>query len=335
MPNSSQLNSFLQALPKTETHLHVEGALPYDLLVNWKPELYPPSPDFRSASYRYKDFPSFEHILLENAKPWFTSADSYYEAAKVIFKRHIELNVRYVETSFHLPMVQFLGIPGKEIIAALRAAIPEGLEVRVFTGMPRNANQGPLEAVIKDLENWDDLAGIDLHGFEGMPTEAWSTSVWKRIQAAGKLTKCHAGEFGGANRVREAIELLGVRRIQHGVRSIEDPYVVALAAELGVTFDVCPISNVRLRVVPSIKEHPLRALMKAGVRCTISTDDPLCFANTIIDEYAALYNEGNFSFEELASLAIAGWEVADVAAASRKTSIATIHTLLALQTKTL
>ena len=105
--------------------------------------------------------------------------------------------------------------------------------------------------------------------------------VWARVRAAGKVTKCHAGEFDGAHRVREAITELGVTRIQHGVRAIEDPSVVALAAEQGVTFDVCPISNVRLQVFPSIAEHPIRRLGEAGVRCTVSTDDPLCFGNTV------------------------------------------------------
>jgi hypothetical protein len=118
------------------------------------------------------------------------------------------------------------------------------------------------------------------------------------------------------------------------VRSIEDLSVVKLAAQSGVTFDVCPISNVRLNVVKSIAVHPLRSLLKAGVRCTISTDDPLCFANTLIDEYSALYNEGGFSFEELASLAIAGWEVADVSVSTRNSSIATIRKLLESQIKT-
>ncbi len=328
------LSSFIQELPKTETHLHVEGALPYDLLVQWKPDTYVPNPLFRDKNYRYKDFPDFEKILLDHALPWFNSAERYYEAAKVMFKRHLDLNIRYVETSFHLPVVHFLGIPGKEIIAALRAAVPQGMEVKVFTGMPRNAHNGPLAEVIADLENWDDLSGIDLHGYEGMPNEPWIAPFWKRIQDSGKTTKCHAGEFGGPERVREAIEQLGVKRIQHGVRSIEDLSVVKLAAQSGVTFDVCPISNVRLNVVKSIAVHPLRSLLKAGVRCTISTDDPLCFANTLIDEYSALYNEGGFSFEELASLAIAGWEVADVSVSTRNSSIATIRKLLESQIKT-
>ena len=91
-----------------------------------------------------------------------------------------------------------------------------------------------------------------------------------------------------------------------------------LAADRGVTFDVCPISNVRLKVVPSIKEHPLRTLMQAGVRCTVSTDDPLCFANSLTEEYETLVAELAFSRAELAQIARNGWEVADVSPATRE-----------------
>jgi adenosine deaminase len=322
------IKSFIQALPKTETHLHIEGALPYDLLREWRPEQFPENPAFRRPDFRYATFPEFERILLEHALPWFTSADRYYEAAKTIFSRHVAAHVLYVETSFHLPVTGFINVPGREIVAAIRSAAPRGLEVRVFAGMPRNAYQGPLRAVIDDLENWRDLSGVDLHGFEEMPTEAWSAPVWKRLRAAGKVTKCHAGEFGGPERVREAIMHLGVTRVQHGVRSVEDPDTVSLARDRGITFDVCPISNVRLKVAPSIREHPIRRLREAGVRCTVSTDDPLCFANSIPDEYAALAEEGGFSRTELASIASAGWEVADLSRAARALALSEIERLV-------
>ena len=321
------MRDFIQALPKTETHLHIEAGLPYELLMAWQPEKYPPAPFFREAIYRYPSFAKFDEILLGHALPWFTSAERYYESARVVFAKHVVENVRYVETSFHLPITQFIGVPGKEIMAAIRAAVPPGLEVRIFAGMLRTDYTGPMRAVIDDLVNWDELAGVDLHGHEATPTEPWTTGVWARLRAAGKVTKAHAGEFDGAARVREAIEVLGVTRVQHGIRATEDPAVVALARERGVTFDTCPISNVKLQVVPSMAEHPLRQLMQAGVRCTVSTDDPLVFANRVSDEYQALADEGGFSRAELAQLARNGWAVADVPAAVRQKWLAEIDRL--------
>jgi adenosine deaminase len=113
------------------------------------------------------------------------------------------------------------------------------------------------------------------------------------------------------------------------VRAIEDPAVVKLAADAGATFDICPISNVGLKVVPSMKEHPIRRLMRAGVRCTVSTDDPLCFANSITEEYESLAHELTFTHAELAQVARNGWEVADVPAEMRKSRLAEIDALVA------
>jgi len=321
------LAAFIQALPKTETHLHIEGALPYELLRKLDPVAYGPDPEFRRKSYRYATFPDFERTLLSHALPWYTSAERYHEAAKAIFAGHVRQNVRYVETSFHLHVTEFIKVPGTEIIEAILSAAPEGLEVRVFAGMLRDAYGGPLRDTIDQLETWDDLSGVDLHGLETMPTEPWSARVWERIRRAGKVTKCHAGEFEGPAKVREAIELLGVRRIQHGVRSVEDPEVVRLAADRGVTFDICPISNVGLRVFPDLASHPIRGLMKAGINCTVSTDDPLSFGNTVTDEYQALAAEAGFTRAELAQVARNGWAVADVGEAGRRARMAEIDAL--------
>jgi adenosine deaminase len=323
------MRDFIQSLPKTETHLHLEGALPYELLVAWQPEQWPPDPQFRARSYRYESFPDFERILLDHALPWFTSAERYHEAAKAIFAKHVAQNVRYVETSFHLPVTKFINVSGPDIIAAIRAAVPAGLEVRIFTGMLRSDIGGELRRTIDELHTWDGLAGVDLHGFEQIPTHPDTAAIWERLRAAGKVTKCHAGEFDGAGRVREAIEVLGVARVQHGVRAIEDVAVIELAVARGVTFDVCPISNAGLNVVPAITDHPLRKLMRAGVRCTVSTDDPLCFANSLVEEYETLVHELAFTREEIAQLVRNGWEVADVPSATREAALNTISRITA------
>ncbi|MDR1789922.1 MAG: adenosine deaminase family protein [Opitutaceae bacterium] len=324
MHDPKTLRAFLLALPKTETHLHIEGALPYEILREWKPETYPENPPFRAPGYRYETFPQFDEILLGHALPWFTTPERYHIAAARIFKNLAAQNVRYVETSFHLPVTQFLKLDGRDILDAILSAAPPGMTVRAFTGMARNDYKPPLRDTIDDLGNWKQLHGVDLHGLETLPNEPWTAEVWANLRAAGKRTKAHAGEFGGAGRVREAIEQLGATRIQHGTRAIEDPAVVRLAADRGVTFDMCPISNVKLRVVPDIASHPIRRLMQAGIHCTVSTDDPLCFANTLLDEYETLANEAGFTLAELAQLARNGWQVADIPDSERQRHLAEI-----------
>jgi adenosine deaminase len=320
----ADLRAYIRALPKTETHLHLEGSLDYALLHEWDPSKYPRDPVWRRPEHRFESFEKFDETLLGHALPWFSSPERYYEAARVSFARHVEQNVRYVETSFHLGIVEFVSFTGREIIEAIRAAVPPGLEVRIFAGMLRSNYAGPVQAVIDDLANWDELDGVDIHGFERVPTESWTAPVWQRLRESGKITKCHAGEFDGAHRVREAIEGLGVKRVQHGVRAIEDRAVVQLAVDQDVTFDVCPISNVKLQVFPDMSSHPLRALMAAGVRCTVSSDDPLVFGNQVSDDYAALAFEADFTPSELAQIARNGWDVADVTAEERQVRVAEI-----------
>jgi adenosine deaminase len=315
---SADLTAFINRLPKTETHLHLEGALPYQFLQKLDPEKFKESPPFWATDYRYPSFENFEGILIEHAVQWFTSPEHYYEAARVIFEGLQDQNVRYVETSFHIGMVEFCDIPGKEILHAIQSAAPNGLEVRVFAGMLRNHYTPFMKPIIDDLVNWDELAGIDLHGVEVWDLEDWSEGIWRTCREAGKETKAHAGEFGGAENVREVIERLRVRRVQHGVRSVEDESVVQLLLDEEVTLDICPISNVKLQVVPSMKEHPIRQLFDRGINCTISTDDPFSFGNTVTDEYSALASELNFTKKELAQIARNGFKIAQLDEAKRQ-----------------
>ncbi|MGJ8649411.1 MAG: adenosine deaminase family protein [Opitutaceae bacterium] len=320
---------FIHRLPKTETHLHIEGALPYELLKQLDSAKFSEPQACWARDFKWKNFESFEAHLIEHAMQWFTTPERYHEAASVIFKGLLKQNVRYVETSFHAGMIEFLGIPGPEILSAIRSATPAGLEVRVFMGMARNCYNETLTPVLDKCIEWDGLAGIDLHGVEYLPLEDWTPKLWAKARAAGLETKAHAGEFGPAAHVREAIEVLGVKRIQHGVRAIEDPAVVQLAIDSGVTFDVCPISNVKLDVIETLEQHPIRSFFDQGLRCTISTDDPFSFGNTVADEYHALSSGLNFTPSELARLAKNGFEVALVNSTLRDQWIAEVDGALA------
>lgn len=328
------LASFIQSLPKTETHLHLEGALPLELLQRVAPALFRDGelPPWWAPTFRYADFPSFEKILLDHALLWFTSAERYHEAARLIFAGLVAQNVRYVETSFHLPVAKFINVPGQEILDAIRNAAPAGLTVRVFTGMLRIDYTPDFYPVIDRLPEWEHLAGVDLHGVETWPLEPWTEKIWARVRAAGKETKAHAGEFGGAGNVREVVTALGVRRVQHGVRAVEDPAVLELLRDRDVTCDVCPISNVKLQVASSMRAHPIRALFDAGVRCTISTDDPFSFGNTLSEEYAALALDVGFSRHELVQVARHGFEVATMPAAAKAAAVAELDRLAAVAT---
>ena len=309
MKSNSSLLTFAQSLPKTETHLHLEGALPLELLRRVRPEFAEPPPSW-AHNFKFRDFAHFEAELLDMAFSWFTSPARYHEAAKVIFARLVTQNVKYLETSFASGVIEFGGVNGREVLGAIRSAVPDGLEVRIFLGIHHNGAGPKMMPVLEEALGWKDLAGIDLHGTESFPIEPWTAPYWEAARRAGKYTKAHAGEFMGADFVRKIMDELQPQRIEHGVRAVEDPGVVAEIKRRGIALDVCPISNHKLMPEISLANHPIRQLYDDGVKITISTDDPISFGNRINDEYVALADRSGFTRQELARLARNGFEVA-------------------------
>ena len=308
---SADFTRFVRSLPKTETHLHLEGSTPIELLRDLEPERYTNPPPFWQPDFRYESFDQFMALYDEYCMNFYQSAQRYHDAAKIVLATCAEQGTRYVETSIHLPGLAAVKDSGPEVLAAIREAAPPGLELRIFAGMCHNdyaAHGSLIEAAL----GWDDLAGIDLHGPEYWRMETWSIDIWRRAQAAGKMTKAHAGEFMPAPFVRWILDNLGVRRIEHGVRSVEDPELVRHLARERITLDVCPISNVKLAVqgVTSMAEHPIRAFFDAGVPVTINSDDTFFFGNRLEEEYFPLNQELGFSKAELARIALNGIEIA-------------------------
>jgi adenosine deaminase len=280
------------------------------MLQTLDPDRYRNPPSSWRDDYRFPSFARFDEELLSYVFAWFNSPERYYRAAKAIFARHREQNVRYVECSFASGVMEFGGVDGEAAAAAIHDAVPSGITLRLFMGIHRNGWTDRSRPFLERCLEWKGLDGIDLHGFEGNPLEPWTADFWRGAREAGKHTKAHAGEFSGPESVREVLDQLKVKRIEHGVRSIEDPELVERLVREGIALDVCPISNLKLAVVPSLRDHPLRALMEAGVVCTVSTDDPIVFGNSLTQEYAVLASELGFSRRELAQISLNGFRVA-------------------------
>lgn len=317
MPSGPSLAAFVQSLPKTETHLHIEGALPLELLRQVRPEFATP-PASWAHNFKFRDFVHFEADLLDMVFSWFTSAERYHRAAKVVFARQVSQNIKYVETSFASGMIEFGGLDGREVLEAIRAAVPPGLEVRIFLGLHHSGCTPKMKPVLEDALTWKGLAGVDLHGSEEAPLEPWTAPYWEAARKAGQYTKAHAGEFMGADFVRRILDELQPQRIEHGIRAVEDPAVLAEIKRRGLALDVCPISNHKLVPGISLENHPIRRLIDAGIKVTVSTDDPLSFGNTLAHEYIALVERRGFSRKEIVQLMRNGFEVALMSDARKK-----------------
>lgn len=324
-----EIAAFVQSLPKTETHLHIEGALPWELLVDAFPGRYTRPPDSWHDDFRFRDFTEFMDHYVRYCAEFYTSPQRYHDAARIVLARCYEQNVRYVETSFHLPVAAAIGVPGPEIVEAIRSAAPKGLEVRVYTGMCHNDFDGPNRPWVESAPDWEGLAGLDLHGPEDIPVEPWTARIWEKARAAGKSNKAHAGEFMPAGFVAGILDDLKVTRIQHGNGAAEDPALVQRLVRDGVTLDMCPISNLKLRArgLQTLAAHPIRRLFDAGVRVTVSSDDPFVFGNRLSEEYYALHRDLGFTRAELLKLVCNGWEVAAVSDAERALRMAQIEAI--------
>lgn len=325
------LAAFIDALPKAEAHLHLDGALSWERLRERDPSL-PERPFFWAAEHRYGDFLDFLNVCHHHVAEWLTTPERYADTARTMLADCAAQNVRYVETSMHLPAALNAGSI-REIIAALRSVFTEFpvIEARLFVGLSRNCYDTHHRAIEEALVHAD-VAGFDLHGIETLPVEPWTSDLFQRARAAGKFTKVHAGEQGPPALVRHAVEALGVNRIEHGVRAVEDPAVVQFLVDRGVTLDVCPISNLKLGVTPSLTAHPIAALHRAGVACTINTDDPFCFGNTLREDYAVLALQCGLNLAELAQLARNGFASALLTPAQKAVHFAAIDHVMAART---
>ncbi len=288
--------------------------MPLELCQRVDPVAFAHAPSYWSDDYRFDGFAEFQAQFDRYFFKWYVSPEAYHESCQTIFHNLVAQNCVYLECSFHLGTAERTQASMRDIARAIHAARPPELELRLFLGMFRDHYRGPLAQVVDEAITWDEISGVDLHGFESPVFQPWSADVWTRAQANGKVLKAHAGEFSGPDDVRRAVVDLGVRRVQHGLSALDDPAVMNLLREYDVTLDMTPISNVKLRAVASMREHPIRLFMRAGVRCTVSTDDPMVFGNSLNEEYAALAMDAGLSRAELIQIAANGFAVADLPA---------------------
>lgn len=300
----------IKNLPKGEFHLHLEGSVPWELLRQRDPERFGKPPTSWDRDFRFRNFAHFDQTLLDAAGVWFKKPEDYYTVAREVFREQQENHVVYSEVSIASGCLEFSGITLDEALDAVKSAAPEDLTVRVFLGIHHNGYTALSGPMIENALTTTGLDGFDLHGTETIPLEPWTERIWTEARQAGKFTKAHAGEFDGPQFIRHAVETLGVTRIEHGVRAVEDPGVMDLLREKGVTLDICPVSNLKLGVCPSLREHPLPRLVRSGINCTISRDDPFCFGSTLDEEYFLIQEECGLTDNETVSVIAAGFRTA-------------------------
>lgn len=303
----------LSALPKVELHLHLEGtlepelafalaerngvALPYD------------SPAALRAAYEFDDLQSFLDVYYATTAVLLTAEDfrdltvAYLERAAAQGLVHVE---PFFDPQAHLARGVALdtvmeGISAGLSIGEARWGISSGLILCFLRDRPASEALEVLDAAIAGHR--DAFIGVGLDSAEvGYPPSLF-TEVYTRAAAAGLHRVAHAGEEAPPSYIVEALDLLGAERIDHGVQSATDPQLLARLAAERVPLTVCPLSNLRLQVVPDLADHPLPALLAAGVVATVNSDDPAYFGGYVGDNFDALRASVGLTDAEAATLA--------------------------------
>jgi adenosine deaminase len=299
-------------MPKAELHMHLEGSLEPDLMFELGArngvQLPYGSEDELRAAYRFTNLQSFLDIYYAGLTVLRTERDFHDMTAAYLRRAHAD-NVLHAEV-FISPQAHTrrdvpLGAVMEGILSAFQGAAREyGMSTCLILGIQRQWTEEDALAMLDAAMPWGDrIAGIGLGGPELAHPPRKFARAFERARAAGWRTVAHAGEEGPAAYVAEAVDVLKVDRVDHGVRCTEDPALVARLAELRIPLTVCPVSNVKLRVFSDLASHNLKKLLEAGVVVTVNSDDPSYFLAYVNDNYIGCQKALGLSAEELRTLA--------------------------------
>ena len=291
----SRLDSFIAGLPKAELHVHHVGSASPRIvaqLAERHPGKVPSNPDDLARFFQFDDFGHFITIYLSVVELIKTAEDvrllTYEVGANMATQniRYAELTVTpYISVSDQLPAEAFLEAIEDARVATAR---DHGVELRWIFDIPADFGipAAEMTASIACDHDIPGLVGFGIGGAErGFPRPMFAPYV-DRARASGLHSVPHAGETTGPQTIWDAIRDLGAERIEHGISAVHDQTLLDHLVEHGITLDLCPTSNVALKVVPDLNSHPIRDLVAAGVRVSVNTDDPPMFATNLNAEYA-------------------------------------------------
>ncbi|GAC1620456.1 MAG: adenosine deaminase [Candidatus Acidiferrum sp.] len=309
------LSPYIASLPKAELHLHLEGSIrPAIVCVLAQRHGIPLSEEEAGRRYNYADFAGF----IEAFK-WVTSLlrepRDYALIAHDLAEQLLAQNVVYAEVTLSLGIMLLRKQPPEAnfdaILGATEPFVSRGLQLNWIFDAVRQFGAEPAMQVVEAARraNNKSIVAFGVGGDELSIATKEFRAVYDRAAELGLHRLIHAGETGGPEKIREAVELLGVERIGHGIAAIHDPALMDLLAARQIPLEICAASNIRTgalalqisSVNPSLKDHPLPKLFRHGIPVVLSTDDPAMFHSTLHDEYTNAQTMG-LSENELARL---------------------------------
>jgi len=304
--------SFAAQLPKAELHLHIEGTLEPALMFelarrNGISSLHASVEDVRRA-YVFSDLQSFLDIYYAGCRVLLKEQD-FYDLTWAYLARAAAQGVRHAEIFFDPQTHTDRAVPFETVITGIHRALEDGrARLNITSGLilcflRHLSEEAAMRTLAEALPYREWILAVGLDSSEVGHPPAKFKDVYERARESGLLAVAHAGEEGPPEYVWEALDVLKVRRIDHGVRSMEDERLVSRLVEEQIPLTVCPLSNVKLRVFPNLKSHNLKQLLDRGILVTVNSDDPAYFGGYVGENFQASAAALDLSREQLLRLA--------------------------------
>jgi adenine deaminase len=325
-------------LPKAELHLHIEGTFEPELIFalaerNGIPLKYP-SVEALRAAYRFTDLQSFLDVYYAGMNVLRTETD-YYDLTLAYLLRAAAQNVRHAEIFFDPQAHTDRGVAFDTVVEGIAAALRDGrsrfgLTSHLIMCFLRDQSTASAMATLESaLRHRDKILAVGLDSAERGNPPSKFVAVFDRARAEGFLTVAHAGEEGPPEYVWEALDLLHVSRVDHGIRSLEDPQLVERLRRQRIPLTVCPLSNVKLCVVPDLARHPLKRMLDAGLVATVNSDDPAYFGGYVGENFVQTAQALRLSDDDVVTLARNSFEASFIDDATKRTFLEEIDAALA------
>ncbi len=333
-----EIETLIKRLPKCELHVHIEGSLEPELMFALarrnNVKLPYNSIEAVRRAYQFGDLQDFLDVYYLGMSVLVTEQD-FYDLAWAYLQRAKADNVRHVEMFFDPQGHTARGVAFATVIGGLSRAIADarrelGVDASLIMCFLRHLDEADAERTLDSaLAFRDRIVGIGLDSSEkGNPPSKFK-SVFQRARDAGFFLTAHAGEEGPPSYVWEALDVLGVKRIDHGNRSLEDNSLVTRIAGERMALTVCPLSNLRLRVVGDLAHHPLRRMMDKGLIVTVNSDDPAYFGGYVNDNFRAVGRALSLTREEIVAIVRNSFEASLMPPAEKQKALAEIDRVLA------
>jgi adenosine deaminase len=323
---ADRLPALLRAMPKAELHIHIEGSLEPELIFelsrrNGVAIPYASVEELRRA-YAFTNLQSFLDIYYAGASVLITAQD-FHDMAWAYFQRAKADNVVHAELFFDPQTHTARGVAMGTVVEGLHSACERaraelGISSALILCFLRHLSEEEAFATLEDaLPYRDRFIGIGLDSSEvGHPPEKFAR-VYARCRELGLRLVAHAGEEGPPAYIRTALDLLQVERIDHGVQAIHDPQLMQRLARERIPLTVCPLSNLKLCVYPTLEQHQIKALLEAGLAVTVNSDDPAYFGGYIADNFVGVAAATGLSAQQCWQLAANSFEASFVDEATK------------------